>query len=1284
LAFASTLQYENNPRSHGELSRSSYDVGLDMGVSDSHYGKEVPRALLNFTNAPPHQGPAKIHELIDFRAQTLRIDRRGFREKWLAGRHSKASELDTEEKWSSIDLYGDQARNFNVDVDFERGFRARLRPDGILVFEALRRFRLGATQPPRVVAQHLLHGYRVLSYTINKDMLYFLDDRGYIRAVDMVIAPTMAFHGPIPVFKVAQLPEELQAELLITKQVDVFTIHRGLEAWPDLRFKNHAVYPLELTKEANPKLFGGDLVLRDKEGVIWGWYDFQQVWAKLAMAQMVLAVEAYLVSPQSSKISLVEFMEALKHNPEVRAHMDAPRESMDPRMGRFFSRLPEEIVPKIFVNANNRNLLSKANKEELSDRFSLSEWAESVNEIRDRAKHATEDQSERWLNADSWKSGDYGEDWRSLIGFSSPEAVNKAGVMRRIISKTLGLRQHMTRDNLQKVALLTLAGGVGVGIGYDLTINGLGVVRGEAANAFLSWTFHTLNLAADTLIPDPLQNLGFQLKGSPYWIPLSMHLLTLLTLPVALKALGQYFGARRGWDFMKTLTTAGMRIDAVFNYPIAHAAACLTLQRRLIWAMERGISPWTRIEPDSAMGKALGLKEPLRPTWTPFNEIQSSRSTETTQRGSKSLSEAKAVSPRRSSLGTRDRAVGALLERNRRQDLAAWILANAVVSESSKVDLATLRVMFERGAVALPREIFHDEEFLKRWQKTARQLRLVLSEFEELGVEELKKVSPVALARYYKVARETVHQLENPKSALTSVLAELRLRWYELGKASPVAVAKFGLEENRFSRSAVASSFVSREHWNQYSSDMRFSILFMSGWGARADFSQPERLAADPKGPLMTNPAHFADTLEQTIIYMVPAAASMALLYQSESLKPMVKPRHIDSRFSPIEELQSRQFIEREEAFNEALLAWLKQGLNLPKAAYGEIFLRGIVKQFRTFQGYFLRGSIIRIFVGNQSADVALLAISYTWLVSKLAFGWPFVLVNRTDQLYSEELDKNQRLMEDVRGQLLRAIRSGGVDSLKLATEALIDLYRSRAQQPLTGLVSEVEKVLKSKKDFLKLDAQKLGEYSEDLANLFSAYKGGDRDKLEKAYDLFVARYKGENGITVEFEEGVQSLEDRARKLLIMSDRYAPLPSGFNRALHRTALFSAAAMGTYWASFIIADSYHLGRGEIIERLGDAMLFVPTTFFFIIVGDRLLRKAWSQRFEMALASWLSLNRLQVRIRAWVDLERGLAQNSARWLRGGMHSISKPKQVVKTLNSFGAESISILKCQHVFSR
>ena len=1176
-----------------EIPGESHNTGLGVESSDARHAEALQSELLHFVAAPPSQPPPRLHEYIEFSEQRLEL-RAGvsWYKNW-AGK-IKPEPATAEEAWRSLDLYAARPSELDILIDSPSQLRVEISPEGqLFLTNEEGAFTPNSRKGTRTLARHFFSRYQVLAFTYDKDLLVFIDAQGRILAVDMALAQKTVFQVPVPIFRVGQLPTPIvegfgqqgSAAALAADFID-----RERPPIQNLFFHEHAIYPFELKAYSNAEVYAGDLVVRDQRGVILGWYDRQQIAARVGLAELVLGVQAFFVAPNSQHLGMTEILDALAQNPQVQAALQDERPVRDDFLRRFLELLPADAVKQMLLLGDQRNQLAGAPKRDITERMTLDEWAEAFAKLQEAGQGATAMETS----------------WRDLG------------------TRLLGVRRHLTRENIRRVAYVSLFAASGASLywlGHEPDL--LAATVGPHG---LPWLIHLTNMAADFLIPEALANLGYQLKGTPYWIPLTVHLLTFLSFPTALRFLAQYFAHRRGWHFTRALTTAGMRIDAFFNYPLLHGIARLMLQKRVLQAMRQGIVPWTSIAPDSEVGRALGLTQRLWPSWTGWREV---------------VNKPTALAP---VTQAKERALELLAQQKSRRDLAAWLLANVVVSESMQVDLATLKILFEKGQVLLSPAEMRSPPFLKKWEETAAHLRLVLNDFEELGVIPLAEVDEAQLARYFTTAKAVAQTLRmQPGFRVEREL--LRKRWRQAMSKVARHVAEFGVEENRFLRSAEADKFVAREHWQQLKTDMRFSTVFISLWGGRADFSQPERLAADPEGPMMTNRTHFADLVESGLIYAVSAAASMALVYQNAESKSHDGIGQIDRRYSPSADREAEKFAEHEDEFFSALQQWLKNGVNLPKAAYGEFFWRGILKQIRTAQGYFVRGALVRLAVGGQSLELASAALAYTWLAGKITFGWPWLLVNRVDHLYTHELEGQRRQVSQLRRKLLVALREQDGVALQAGLNEMLELYRAHPQRPLVELLRNVADSLGEQDVVQNWDPRRLGHYVETLSNIYVALEKRDMQKLAELYARFLKEYPEVDELHRDDLTQAPNLEARARALLVLSERYAPLPTLFNRGLHRSVLLAAASLCAYWASFMFADSYHLERSELVERLGEALIFVPATYVVIIGGDRALRRAWQERWGILFAAVLQLRILSVKTQAGIGqpiLTRGVRE------------------------------------------
>ena len=847
--------------------------------------------------------------------------------------------------------------------------------------------------------------------------------------------------------------------------------------------------------------------------------------------QKRLLRDAFVVNPTDNVQNILEVAKEIENI----EHTEAPLREND----AFVQA--ERLALRSFGRDTTDRLLVRlkalqAHRGRQQDRYDLATWIQSFEEIQSRARARLEDPEisarERQLLARQLESDDFGVSYRELL----KDAKKSQEVRKKWYEKWLTPKR------------LKLLGGIAVATGLHFAYTG--ALEGDFGDA---WPLKVAQWIDLNIMPEVLRNAEYRptlikstvailsmipvavltsvasapmLRGvakgfawlarnpeamtnEVYWKqPLPSRVMHLLQTRLAQWAEGLETTAGRVsemgvWQRIVTFGNRGYSyiMNPVWNWVFPRVLR----QPGFLSAVENGLNPLQRVTPDSSVGRRAGLQESIRVGVNrPYLNMGS-------------LPRVLGVARREEERADRRfddqmRVQRILGEQTRRVQDMAWMLASVIVSQREGIDPVSL------AQVAANPESAHTLLQIEQNSEVRRERNILADEvfraLVDLGVNvnasDLETLDPNEFVRYLAMAQAAADRIQ-AEPRLKRALRSVRARVSPWMRSRLRSAVRYGQKEVKQLRTQTASDFVSSQVEREFVLDHIQVGTIFALYGARADLSNPEELAAQTGGILWTNPEHMFDVAYNTYVHFFAASSSMALVYDA--------PREpVATRYLPVE--RDLALVEHSEHWAGAMGRWFYNVLNLKRSDVGSIYLRRLVKSLAAIQAGIVMNTAARVMVGGQSPGVALTAFGFSYWYGIWAFGWPWTPIQQGNNIEEAEIEERQAKMREAIADLSQGLRewdqtsvssnelSARLDSgIQKMTELMQGMHYSdrrafRKRMQVTGDSLEREEITAPQLESIiqSYDARTLGvalEYAQAL-------KVGDTERAQVAHDALV------------------------------------------------------------------------------------------------------------------------------------------------------------------------------------
>lgn len=980
----------------------------------------------------------------------------------------------------------------------------------------------------QVIAKHSIYGVDVVRYAIDRELLQWVEGSGKIFVVDMNFARTGLFTGPIPVFDVARLPAETQAAIE-GEGSSVAFITRGTR--PPEQVASYAVLPSSAigaqVGDENALWTAGDFAVfsnRNGQRTLESVYDRGVTLTQVNTQSSVLALLAYATSVGSSPFAIAQ---RLKNPTTLKAAVQADRELGYEAKNALFT-FDASRLKKLTAAAD------WARDSQLSerDRYRFEEWQSSFDSILSRAETASKEAPSEEEVQRQWQK------WVTENG-------------NAISEQKAGFRRIFNARSLRKVAFLTAT---------IAAVSGSALALADGAGP--AWATHAANSFFAACWPDIL-------KDAAYRSALMKSMLGLSSIMTVQVAIGMILAKTKNWSFQRALATFGIRAYAVLQTPFQLVAAKIFGQSRVISAMRAGVSPFKKIERDSAIGKKFELKKSLFPALNRLFKSKEKRAAEDQQK-----------------TAVLDEVV---LQKKRAHSLA-WLLANMVASEKFGVDIGVqLELQSGNYADEDVKALLSNRYFLRYWNVLSNEIYHTISSGAD--AVDFSNLSKKEIADYYEIAKKTAERISN-QTQMQRRLSKIKTTWSEVWHEKKFkAIGNFGMEEYAFLRSVDPSEFVAKESWNSFWVDYIGTLTLNGLIGARADFRHQADLAASPNHLLWTNPSQLSDMIELNLQHTMTFPSAIAQKYSEDN--PFVN----DGTYKPIERLELAGAANPEK-FMSGFLGTLKSIVNLKDANYGALFKKGLLRKMKSLQAGFIFYTLCRILVANQDISSIIPSFCFAAIWSIWASEWVWEPLNRGNYLHEMKIASWNERLEATKVNIAQGLRLGETERWQKGYEDLAALYSEFAGKPPRSLrkaLDTSESALGFGWDELAKSKVSVQQTIGAVVRLKQAIDSEDEAQVEEAQ----ARLRELHAA----EESLVPAEADARALLAWSIEHPPVVSKANGAVGVLTLLLGSITTTVLATQMIVDTHHAAAWG--EKIMSAAFSSAIIYSSIFLGQKLI-------------------------------------------------------------------------------
>lgn len=976
-------------------------------------------------------------------------------------------------------------------------------------------------------AKHTLTGFDVVSYARDVEMLQFVDASGKMYVLDMVYARGAAFNSPLPVFELGSLPEGALAR----GKINVEFVTRGIQ--PPEVIPESAVVPRDVSSR---RIWtAGDFMVsfKNAEGKkeLIGVYNRGVSQMQMYTGNAVVAFLATMVSPPEQEAMTAAAASALA-DAQVAADARDAAGSMDALTRGALAAVPDTALPKLMGRSASNRTRATVQR----DRFTTDEWADHFETLRSRAvqEQAAISPSQQVRNGSRYfqlgeqiESSNFSSEWQKVV----TDAIGAKQVKRSLFYRV------MTHKAMKFLAAIT---------GGYLALHGVGGLVGmnitpDMARP-LAWAIHSANWLYGHVWPEVLKN-------SAYRVTLFKSFFALSAFIPALQVVGTLYGGPRGWSAIKAKAALGIRAYALFQLPFWIRLARVAQQPTLMPALQMGINPFERVRQDSELGRRLGLTEDVRPGLV-------------LSRGDARVAE----------VALKRRVLEELATQRNRVKAYSYLLANIVVGERYGIDPATM-LMARGGRVAdaSVTELLNDPAFAREWLQVAHELAQTLSDMKSGAlVADITEIKAEDLKADYDAARRLAETIKS-RTRIQSAIATLKSHWREFGTRFAKGFGRYGLAENDFLSKVEPSDSVSSASWQQFFTDYVMTVFQMGVVGERADFTKPDKLAADPHGILFTNKGHFTDMVDQAVrAYGMGNPSDLALVFQRDA-------QPTENVYDPIE-VQTAVGEARVDTFAHGMLQWCRNALNLREANYGAVFMKSLKKRFMTIQAPFTLSMMARMGLAGQGFVQAITGYGYLFFLGMPAYAWPWMPISQGNDTYEEQAKVSDHEFLSAKAKIAQGLRLNDAATTNDGYEALSAIYSKHSGGDLPRNLREG---LIAAEDFLKIPAAERISASQMIKNFYGqaarlklAIESGDQEKIAESYEQVRAQYG-----TGEASEAMKALN--ARSLLEVAMKTPPFANKAHPMVTWTWTYIGSIATTYLASAVFATSYGSGMSPTI-------------------------------------------------------------------------------------------------------
>ena len=481
------------------------------------------------------------------------------------------------------------------------------------------------------------------------------------------------------------------------------------------------------------------------------------------------------------------------------------------------------------------------------------------------------------------------------------------------------------------------------------------------------------------------------------------------------------------WDFRKQLALVGMRTFSTVALPFWHYLSEWTGQTTLMPALAAQVSPFEKVDGNSAIGQSLGLKEGQSITVGFRNPFSADNDNESLRR----------------------RAIAVLQQQKARAQAIGWEMAANIIWSD---------YLFGKKIEQVDRQLLLSElqkdGFRQKWKKLAVNLEEQVYQLYKNGVyQDLRLVTADGVyAHLKKVKPESllVDTRENFANKLKDGAGNLVS---ETGRF----LATVSLDDFSYLQTADPDDFISSELWVTFMIDFASVVVWEGVYGARSKVFHPKVL--DPKtsegiGHLMATNRfpywggeHTEMLIGQIYAHQIAAQGRYSLIFQ--------KLQKLQSTNYQPQEGMLLKGPDNPQSFWGGLAGFSRDAVDLRNLDIGSRYAKQLLVATTMVQAGFLWALISKsLFAGVPLKSIIpqyLFMFSYgIW-----GFAWPWLYYYTARQLGETKLEVRNRMFDEAKIRM--AMHSP--QQRQEGYQAMVATYRQFYGQPPPKLVAEIKQV---------------------------------------------------------------------------------------------------------------------------------------------------------------------------------------------------------------------------------
>ena len=976
----------------------------------------------------------------------------------------------------------------------------------------------------KLMARHVIPDMDISTMTKDEELLQIVDSKGNLHAIDMGYVSQVVFKSLIPVFKKVWEPA-VETE---NAEYEIHYATLGTEPPSLENLDDNVVLPLN--EEGQVDIRAGDAIVYRKNGEakeLVGIFSRDTTYTNINIGFEYLYKMLLQIFPSNLSAKRLEALQEIVDHSETVAAYEAQTQTIPQVIRKAFRNISEEQVEAIFGPVNPRDVSEetgsyRSNQNRAARQFQQldeSTWVSAYEKLKAKAvlqSQELEKELDGVLNDDTREEleyqktaldtmiadGDFSQIWKTLYTESD---MNKGRDYRKAKRESRMKKLAQTLKLGALAPFLTIGAVMGVTWGFPAVYEANESMQQVQA---LNWMYQAF--------PDVVKDAGYKmpllystialLAIWPASVSFSFGIGKALKLMSAslqksksivgrtIRDLSNKWSDLNNWQ---RITSFGMRFFGTLIYPVGRLLVGNVMrQPGIVSALSAKLNPFKKIDPDTALGRELGLEKPMRLGLSnPFSFGKSAREKRAQQLKAQSL----------------------VAERNQRVENMSWILAATLVAEQEGVDAATIE-MVAKGNLD-PKNLesaFKDKETRRQWVATQSRIRRYLEGVGEGYFDaEMGGIDAEQMEDFHKFALEIAQSLkgqDKSKVLLENLWANSRKA---LHKSTDIFF-NFGLADSKFLRTVYTNKAVSHQTERGFVSDHIMVALIYALIGERADLNEPHALAADPNGALWTSGPHWADVSLNTYAHFFSAGSKRALIFQT------VKPENSDN-YIPEEYLWTNE-VNRRENFSRSTVKWFSQVLDTRKSNLGYFALKAFYKRFNTIAAGLYMNVAVRMSMGDQTFGNAAMGFLLFIFAGQWFFGWPWDIIDRGAIGEGERVDEMKAAYAKVMAEISEALRESperSEEKLRSALNELMELYQKFNPQALQALeaLGDTDSMLELFKEF----KTQVGEDSMVVMGLAAKIKlaeaSGDKNASAKARDELLALLEKSGGDKQELQK---------------------------------------------------------------------------------------------------------------------------------------------------------------------